>query len=80
MKTAREKAEEWFNDLAPCAVKSESNIESLSRFIENIKKEQDRDTRHACADSVNGMTADNVFTDSLARDETFSAIMNTKSV
>lgn len=74
MKTAREKAEEWLEHKVPGY--STDQLVGLTVLL----KLQDRDTRHACTDSVNGMMADNVFTDSLARDEVFSAIMNTKAV
>ena len=74
MKTAREKAEAWLEQKVP----GYSTDQLLGLTV--LLKQQDRDTRHACAEAVSGMIADNVFTDSLARDETFSAIMNTKAV
>lgn len=76
MKTAREKAEEFLLEMAVGNWEWDEMVDKLSIEL----KKQDRDTRHACTDSVNGMMADNVFTDSLARDEVFSAIMNTKAV
>jgi hypothetical protein len=46
MKTAKEKAINWLQEMdLPC---SEWNIDALAKLL----KEQDRDTRHACAQAV----------------------------
>lgn len=53
MKTAREKAEYWLNNNV--AGWDEAQLKCLATLL----KEQDRDTRHACAEAVNRMALDN---------------------
>ena len=46
MKTAQEKAQEWLNE--NIALWSVGQLNALTTLL----KEQDRDTRHACAEAV----------------------------
>ncbi len=78
MKTAEEKAIEWLNDMMPGFDKKYNGIEMYSLIV--LLKEQDRDTRHACAEAVmesSGMIGSaSLITRSFAHD----ACMNVKAV
>ena len=78
MKTAREKAESWLEHKVPGY--STDQLIGLTVLL----KEQDRDTRHACAEAVIGCKNQHVgpFMGSprILKDEAHSAIMNTKAV
>ena len=52
MKTAIDKAEHWLNDNVHGWTKGQF------RALVVLLKEQDRDTRHACADAVNRIALD----------------------
>ena len=73
MKTAEEKAEQWlFENMLGFEPRFyQDEIESLTMLL----KEQDRDTRHACAEAVNSIALD-TFASTAAHD----ACMNVKAV
>lgn len=76
MKTAEEKASEWLDDNMPAP--HDDDVASLAILI----KEQDRDTRHACAEAV--MRVKSKYADFSIevcwKDEAHDACMNTKAV
>jgi len=72
MKTAEEKAENWlFNNMPGFDVRdNDDDIKSLVILL----KEQDRDTRHACAEAVASLS------DEGCLDKAADACMNVKAV
>jgi hypothetical protein len=76
MKTAEERAKELLY-----AIKhADTENECLSRIIESLK-EQDKITRHACADSVLALQFElSNFKAVVDMDDAHQAIMNTKAV
>ena len=57
MKSAREKSVEWL-DLNVPGFDERFNAEDVAS-LSHLLKEQDRDTRHACAEAVNRIAGDN---------------------
>ncbi len=74
MKTAREKAEYWLNDNV--AGWNEVQLKCLERLL----KEQDRDTRHACADAVINLETVGDTESLISKDTAHNACMNVKVV
>lgn len=54
MKTAEQKIDTIFSDW----VKEEQTLDQLERRVVLAMKEQDRDTRHACADAVTRLSVE----------------------
>ena len=52
MKTFKEKTENLLEQIACCDLHSDKGIDKAERLILMALKEQDRDTRHACAEAV----------------------------
>jgi len=69
MNTAEEKATEWIK--SQNLIYSDNMIKSLALLL----KEQDRDTRHACAEAVNRIALDHN-----TISQAHNAVMNTKAV
>lgn len=77
MKTAEERAKETVDEWLANPEKG------LCKIIENALKEQDRDTRHACAEAVLALswwaTNDRDSTIAIDRDAAHAACMNVKA-
>lgn len=85
MKTAEEKAEMFVFENIKC--KTQVEFDHYKSEITLLLKEQDRDTRHACVESVLDLPTENVHEsrfnfqpDLVSVDDVTGAIMNTKSV
>ena len=79
MKTAEEKAIEWLDGLMPGFDERyhEDEVDSLTKLL----KEQDRDTRHACAEAVANISTTNFSTHiQLGVAKAYDACMNVKAV
>jgi hypothetical protein len=78
MKTAKEKATRWAIDNAPDYPHYIELVDSLTTLL----KEQDRDTRHASAESVLSLDGPkgSVGSEWVEKDLAHAAIMNTKAV
>lgn len=72
MTTAREKADAWIR--RSVSIYSDSMIDSLEKLL----KEQDRDTRHACAEAVLQCNEDNedVSGECILKDDAHAACIN----
>lgn len=75
MKTAKEKAREWLQSNIMDNPATAIDVDFLERQLEVLLKEQDRDTRHACAEAVNRMALDHA-----AITQAHNTVMNTKAV
>jgi hypothetical protein len=53
---------------------------ALQVAIIDALKEQDRDTRHACAEAIMGVESDRMPTDACWKDDAYDACMNVKAV
>lgn len=82
MKTARQKAEEFVSSKLTCGSKGEHEL--WVGHVVTLLKEQDRDTRHACAEAV--ITSDLSWTPKREMDEVIatnmahSIIMNARGI
>lgn len=75
MKTAEEKAKEWVHRNVVLAEHCGIEYDELVCKLALLLKEQDRDTRHACAEAVNRVALDNKVASAC-----HSAVMNTHAV
>ena len=75
MKTVNEKAESILNEISCCDQRTDIGRSLAIGFIVTLLKEQDRDTRHACAVAVNSMEGDFKLIS-----QAYNIIMNTKVV
>ncbi len=73
MTTAREKADAWIR--RSVSIYSDSMIDSLEKLL----KEQDRDTRHACAEAVIQCNED-VSGECIWKDDAHAACINAVGV
>ena len=73
MTTAREKADAWIK--RSVSIYSDSMIDSLEKLL----KEQDRDTRHACAEAVLQCNED-VSGECIWKDDAHAACINAVGV
>ena len=55
MKTAIQKTDELLEQLIHIDFRTDTGMDKAKKAIRLAIKEQDRDTRHACADAVNGL-------------------------
>lgn len=58
MKTAREKADEWVCEHVVLSENCDIEYTDLIKKLELLLKEQDRDTRHACAEACAQLEGD----------------------
>lgn len=79
MKTAEEKAASFIIDQCLCGYFSPGEAVVLQKALAKLLKEQDRDTRHACAEAVIQLNTEEVRKDAITS-MAHSAIMNTKAV
>jgi len=73
MKTAQDKAEQWLDDNVP------EWTATQFRALTVLLKEQDRDTRHACAEAVVNCD-DDVSGECIWKDDAHSACINAIAV
>lgn len=52
MKTVIQKTDELLEQLLGCDLRTEIGIDKAKKLIRLALKEQDRDTRHACAEAI----------------------------
>jgi hypothetical protein len=72
--TAEEKAKQWLDDTVHGY--SVADVKSLAKLL----KEQDRATRHACAEAVIAIPSVGMTESLINRDAAHNACMNTKAV
>ena len=75
MKTVSEKTEILLEQIALCGLKTDRGIDKAGRLIRMALKEQDRDTRHTCADAINECNED-MSGECIWKDEAHDACMN----
>lgn len=80
MKTAKEKANELAEQVVGLDLRTSVGVEKLIDVIRLALKEQDRDTRHACAEAVLGCDKSLYNIDLIWKDDAHSACMNVKAV
>ena len=80
MKTAEEKAREWVDDNVVLALWCGTEYSDLYSELALLLKEQDRDTRHACAEAVNDITNKTRYLADWIIPEAHDACMNVKAV
>ena len=76
MKTAEEKARKWLIENMPGNSDTHFNVKSLSKLL----KEQDRDTRHQCAENIGSLSIPDNLIGRGVIVQAHSIIMNTKAV
>lgn len=88
MKTPTEITESIFQTLANARFSLSKEQKSIlkvcmSEWIEHVKKHQDRDTRHACAENINDLEHDCETPngdDAIRTDTAYETVMNTKAL
>jgi hypothetical protein len=79
MKTLAEKIDKVMDTILYCDLRTDVGVDKAINSIRTAIKEQDRDTRHACAEAIAG--CESVESENrIRKDEAMGACMNVKAV
>lgn len=79
MKTAIQKTDGLLNELLSCDFRTNVGVDKAKRLIRVAIKEQDRDTRHSCAEAISNSLKDSTG-EYVYKDAAYNACMNAKAV